>query len=208
MSTSLYIISNIKTNKAEVVRKKDIYLKQLKALKLDHTFYFNANNEKIMDEGDWVFELYKDSYGEEFMGFNSPFVFGLSLYEDCLLISTIYKYSYLYKYNSNSSFFDFFTDYYQTDFRKDIFNIISIFGGTEIIYLADNGCDKIGTYLACYIEEGVSYNEVKTMMKKDGTPFANDFNKLDYKGLDYANIKEYLCDDFSNFKELQNNKNE
>ncbi len=36
MSTELFIISNIKTTKAEVLPKKDLYLEQLKALKLSN----------------------------------------------------------------------------------------------------------------------------------------------------------------------------
>lgn len=197
MSTTLSIISNIKTSKEEVVRNKDIYLKQLNALNLEPTYCTDKNGKKLMDKGDWVYEFDEDIYdketlkelnSKELIYYISPFEFDVSLFNNCLLIDTIYKYVFMYECAR---------EYINTRFRKDLLKIVSIFGGTEVIFLADNCCDKIGTYLECYIQEGVSYEDVKAMMKKDKIPFVNDFNRLDPNKLSYTNITEYLYDDFS-----------
>ena len=82
------------------------------------------------------------------------------------------------------------------EFRKNIFDIITVFGGTEIIYLADNSCDKLSGYLECMVWEGVAYNEIKKKMVQDKIPFVSDYNKLKLENLSYSNITEYVFDDF------------
>jgi hypothetical protein len=164
MATDLYIISNIRTSKEEVVLNKEIYLEKLKELKFEHISIRQPDNSSKKLEGDWSYEFDEDIYDEETLKelgckeliyFNSPFEYNLSIYEGCLEISTIYKYIDLYDWITRDG------DYYKGDFRKEVFKIISIFGGTEVIYLADNACDKLSTYLECRVWEGVSYNEVK-----------------------------------------------
>ncbi len=210
MSTSLYIISNIKTSKKEVDLKKEKYLKKLKDLELKHTSYPKYNKKGdfegfIKCEGDWEYEypmIYDDEtdkmiIGEEFgelLHFSSPFVFGVTVYEESLVLSTIYKYRYLYE-DSKKLFIDEFNE-----FRKNIFDIISIFGGTEIIYLADNGCNKLSSYLELKIWEGIGYNDVKKEMLNDGTDIERDYMKLKFENLSYGNITEYIFDDFKDFK--------
>lgn len=199
MATDLYIISNIKTSKEEVARNKDVYLKKLKALDLGHISICQPDNSSIKLEGDWTYEFDEDIYNEETLKelgckeliyFNSPFEFDVSLYEGCLEISTIYKYIDLYDWITLDG------EYYKGEFRNKVFEIISIFGGTEVIYLADNGCDKLSSYLELRVWEGLSYNDVKNEMKQDNVPFSNDFNNLSTKKISYSNIKEYLYDDF------------
>lgn len=195
MATDLYIISNIKTSKEEVVRNKDIYLKKLKALGLGHISICQSDNTSKKLEGDWWYELNEEELKElgckELIYFNSPFEFDVSLYEGCLEISTIYKYIDLYDWITHDG------EYYKGEFRNKVFEIISIFGGTEVIYLADNGCDKLSKYLELKVWEGVSFIDVKNEMKQDNVPFRNDFNNLNTKNLSYSNISEYLYDDFS-----------
>lgn len=203
MATDLYIISNIKTSKEEVVRNKDVYLEKLKALKLEHISIRQPDNSSIKLEGDWKYEFDEDIYDEEelkelgckeLIYYKSPFVYNLSIFECCLEISTIYKYIDLYDWITRDG------GYYNGDFRKEVFKIISVFGGTEVIYLADNACDKLSTYLECRVWEGVSYNDVKSEMQQDGVLFSNDFSKLHYHNLNYSNITKYLFDDFSDLK--------
>ncbi len=200
MATDLYIISNIKTSKEEVVRNKDIYLKKLKALGLGHISICQPDNSSKKLEGDWTYEFDEDIYDEETLKelgckeliyYNSPFEFDVSLFEGCLEISTIYKYIDLYDWITHDG------EYYKGEFRNKVFEIISIFGGTEVIYLADNGCDKLSSYLELKVWEGVSYDDVKNEMKQDNVPFRNDFDNLISKELSYSNISEYLYDDFS-----------
>lgn len=208
MATYLYIISNINTPKEEVLANKEIYLKKLKALQLEPTSYLRIIDNKetwLKSEGDWKYELpglyddatdsmLPDNETKEIIYYSSPFVFSVTVYENCLELSTIYKYRYLYE-NDKELFVENFNE-----FRKNVYDIISIFGGTEIIYLADNGCNKLGKYLELQVWEGHSFNQVKTKMLNDGTPIERDYNKLKLENLNYCNIKEYVFDDF---KDLQ-----
>ncbi len=126
--------------------------------------------------------------------YSSPFVFCVTVFPNCLILSTIYKYRFLYE--------DEKPDFFQK-FRKDIFDIINIFGGTEILYLADNCCDKLGNYLESKVWEGVSYNDVKKDMISKNLPFVSDYSKLKLKDLSYSNITEIV---FDNFKDLKQEK--
>jgi hypothetical protein len=205
MATDLYVISNITTTKEKVIANKDLYLKQLKALQLEPTSYIRIIDNKetwLESKGDWEYEfptvyddntdsIIPDTETKEIIYYSSPFVFSVTVYENCLELSTIYKYSFLYE--------DEKTDYIN-EFRKNIYDIISIFGGTEIIYLADNGCDKLGMYLELQVWEGVSYFEIKKDMTSKGLPFVSDYYNLKLNNLNYRNIKEIIFDDFSNLK--------
>lgn len=196
MATDLYIISHIKTTKKEVLEKKDFYLQKLKNLNLEPITYLRIidNNETWLKfEGDWEYEL-PDTETKEIIYFSSPFVFSVTVYENCLEIATIYKYSFLY------SEYKLHEDDYIWEFRKNIFDIISIFGGTEIIYLADNGCNKLSSYLELKVWEGVSYFDVKKDMIEKGFPFVSNYHKLKLKDLNYSCIKEIVFDDFSDIK--------
>lgn len=200
MATDLYIISNIKTNKAELLSKKDIYLQKLKDLNLEHVTVIGAG--KLF--GDWKYEfpllydedsdkLIPDEESPQLIRFSSPFVFSVTVYENCLELSTIYKYRFLYE--------DEYRDSEEAkanllDFRKNIFDIITIFGGTEIIYLADNGCNKLGAYLELWVWEGKSYFDVKQDMIDNKIPFRKDYQNLKLNDLNYNNIKEIIFDDF------------
>lgn len=202
MATDLFLISNIHTTKEEILAKKEFYLGQLKALQLEHITVIGIG--KL--EGDWEYELPEiyddvnnkiipDEETSEIIHFRSPFEFSLSVYENCLEISTIYKYSFLYPENEIDD------DSYIWQFRKEVHKLISLFGGTEVIYLADNGCDKLAMYLECQVWEGVSYQEIKNDMILNNLPFTSDYKNLDYDNLSYSNIKEIIFDDF---KDLTN----
>lgn len=192
MGTNLYIISNIQTSKEEVVKKKDRYLKQLKekwkTVKGDWKYGFRTiyNEETGCEE--------EDVEIAELIYFESTFAFSVILYNNCLEIHTIYRYKLIYEEPKLGEVGFFW------NFRKEIFDIISIFGGTEIIYLADNSCDKLSHYLGNLVWEGVSYNEVKTKIIDSKIPIVSDYSKLDYEELSYSNIKEVVFDDFSDVK--------
>ena len=104
---------------------------------------------------------------------------------------SLYKYSLLYE-TPNVYFFD--------EFRAKIHKIISIFGGTEVIYLADNGCDKLAHFLEIMVWKGVSYEVIKKEMQKTNLPFINDYYSLKIETLSYRNITEFVCDDFLGLK--------
>ncbi len=207
MATDLYLISNISTSKEDVLAKKEFYLKELKKLKLVRISDF-IDGKYREREGDWEYELpnqydepedleqFPEMVEKELLSFNSPFVFNIRVYENCLELTTIYKYRYLYedKYRGSSMYEESLLE-----FRKNIFDIITVFGGTEIIYLADNACDKLSTYLELMAWEGVSYTEIKQKMLLEDKPFVNDYNTLKLENLRYSKITEYVFDDFKDF---------
>ena len=197
MATDLYAISNINTSKEEVLKLKDVYLKKLKGLNLGHTSFITADTTFLKSEGDWEYEfpelydengsILEDNETEEIIHFYSPFVFAVTVFPNCLIVSTIYKYRFLYE-DEKPYFFE--------RFRRNLFDIINIFGGTEIIYLADNACDKLGSYLECEVWEGVSYNTVKKDMVSKKIPFVSAYDKTSSKAMSYSNITEIVFDDF------------
>lgn len=201
MATDLFIIAKIKTSKEEVMSQKDIWLQQLKDLKLEHLFVFGHGQLT----GDWEFEfpttyddvtdsIIPDVEDPELIYYSSPFVFSIGIYEDCLILSTIYKYSFLYEKGNFSSDYLFV-------FRTKILKILKIFNAEhEIIYLADNGCDKLSRFLELQVWEGVGYDGVKQNMINSGIPFTKDYLSLDYDKLDYSNIFEFVYDDFDDIK--------
>ncbi|WP_338734024.1 hypothetical protein [Mangrovimonas cancribranchiae] len=199
MTTDLHIISNCRSfTKNTIKENKDEFLANLKALKLDHITIIGSG--KLT--GDWEYEfpeiycekqdkVIPDIDAKELICYNSPFVFNIRVYENCVELITIYKYRFLYE--------DEKTDYLN-EFRKNVYDIISIFGGTEIIYLADNGCDKLAEYLECQVWEGISYHDIKKDMINKKLSFVSDYDNLKLNHLTYRNIKEIVFDDFSNLK--------
>ncbi|HET8808927.1 MAG TPA: hypothetical protein VFM65_01515 [Flavobacteriaceae bacterium] len=207
MSTQLHAISNIETTKEEVLANKGFYLEKLKALQLEHTST-PLNDDKgnfigwKKSEGDWEYEfptiydaetdsVVADTEAAEIIYFYSPFEFAIRVYDKCLELICIYKYNYLYAIGHNDAL---------NEFRKNVYDIISIFGGTEIIYLADNGCDKLSEYLELQVWEGFSYQSIKKGMLLTGLPFVSDYGLLNHDKLTYSKITEFVFDDFSDIK--------
>ncbi|HRA72019.1 MAG TPA: hypothetical protein PLB11_04250 [Flavobacterium sp.] len=207
MATDLYLISNIKTTKEEVIANKDIYLQKLKGLKLEPTSTFREG-KYTQREGDWEYEfpynydevldkIIPDEDATELVYYSSPFVFSIRVYENCLELTTIYKYRFLYEDEYRD------TDFAKEnllEFRRNIFDIVSIFGGTEIIYLADNASDKLSDYLELWAWEGRSYDEIKQDMIARKLPFRSDYENLKLNDLRYRNTTEIIFDDFKDLK--------
>lgn len=205
MATDLFIIAKIKTSKEEVMSQKDIWLQQLKDLKLEHITVIGHGQLT----GDWEYEfpttyddvtdsIIPDVEDAQLIYYSSPFVFNIRLYENCLELITIYKYNFIY----GSRIGDFT---YLFEFRNIILKILKIFNAEhEIIYLADNGCDKLSTFLELQVWEGVGYDDLKQNMINTGVPFTKDYLSLDYEKLRYSNRTEYVYDDFEDIKHPEN----
>lgn len=165
---------------------------ELNQLQMDTTSIVNANNEIIKEYGSWSYEI--EAEDEDFpfnVDFGGPFHIQPSLYSNIGVIYTIYKYRFLYEIYG----FDWFTS-----FRHDLYRIVKIIGGTEVIYLADNACDKLSNYLECMACENVPYEDIKEkMLQEFGQPIT-DYSKLNYDTLTYRKINEFVLDDFSDFK--------
>jgi hypothetical protein len=189
MGTDLYAITNSKLTGKETKADWDRILDALKALKLETTSIVGVD-EIIKEEGDWEYEI--DPYDEFFnVYYHGPFVNLPNLYSDIGVISSIYSYSSLYKLHELD---------WLDEWRKRLYDIVNIMGGSEIIYLADNGRNKLCKYLELMAWENVPYEEIKQKMIAEFGPPVTDYKSLDYTKLDYSNITEFFLDDFKDLK--------
>lgn len=192
MATSLYLITNSKLTGKETQNDWDRIVNELNQLNMDTTSFINAKNEIVKEYGSWSYEIEQD---EEDLPFNvdfcGPFHIQPNLYSNIGVIYTIYKYRLLYEIYDSDWF---------TSFRNDLYNIVKIIGGTEVIYLADNACDKLSTYLECMAWENVPYEEIKEKMLQEFGQPKTDYSKLNFDTLTYAKIDEFFLDDFNDLK--------
>ena len=73
-------------------------------------------------------------------------------------------------------------------------------GGSEIIYVGDNACDKLSGYLEGMAFNNISYEEIKEKMIKEMGQPVKQYDQLDYHKLSYKNINKFFLDDFSDLK--------
>lgn len=194
MSTSLYILTNSKLKGDETSADFDNILSKLKELKLGKTSYVGSKGNLIQEIGDWSYEIEEDNEELEIIynvSFNGPFSCTPNLYSNIGIIWTIYKYRLIYEIQEI---------YWFDEFRNEIFEIVKIMGGSEIIYVADNACDKLSGYLEGMAFNNISYDEIKELMIKEFGQPIKQYNQLDYHKLNYNNINEFFLDDFSDLK--------
>jgi len=164
-------------------------LLQLKNLKLDTTSYPTAGGKYIKETGDWH---YHKETGDGFftIEFEGPFHINISLYKDSAILSTIYRYWLIY---------DNHLIHWFNDFRKDLYDIMRIFGGTEGIYLPDNNCKRLSFYYECLARENVSYEDLKSIMIKDFGKPVTDYSEITKFPYSCMNPKVFFLDDFKDF---------
>jgi hypothetical protein len=152
MSTSLYAITNSKLTGKETEADFDRILAEFKSLNLKRSSSF-VKGKWVEDDDEW--EYYRDGYDDfSFIHFDGPCCYFMDLYLNAGKIFTFYHYCKLY------NFYDGEESYYIDDFRKELFNIVKIMGGSEIIYLADNCCE-LEEYLCMLEDYNMSYEEIK-----------------------------------------------
>lgn len=195
MGTSLFAIANHTYSFENLEETAKNVLAEIEKLNLNVSFFINAQNEKEYDDGEHSYYIRdftkdKDAYPPVCIEIESPSNFSFTLYESCIEIYTIYRYALIYK--------NYKIDWFQ-DFRKDLYRILQIFGGNEIIYLADNS-SSLSKYLEGMVFEGISYDEVKAALIQDFGAPVTDYSKLDYETLEYRNLKEFFLDDFRDLK--------
>jgi len=201
MSTSLRVISNLSLSKTEVLKNKDLLVEKLNSI--GKTI---PNSSLIKNQKKWTYEitgfnndnlyLLKDSSPYiEFFDFSEISWFYISIYPECIILNSSLHYADLYRKFERDVFLELPFQYEELKaFRTEIYQLISVFGGSEIIYLADNDCNKLNNYLN-KIEEGVGYDEIKEQMKNDGTTIVRKYDQLDSAKLDYRKITAYFFDD-------------
>jgi len=196
MSTSLYAITNAKLTGQETKAHWNKILEQLRNSNIRHCVSLDKKtNEYIPDEGDWEYRIdAATTYSPFEVYFSGPQILSLTFLSNIGIISTIYRYATLYR------FFEFG---WVDKIRLQLYEAVQIMGGTEIIYLADNGCDKLSNYFELMALQDVSYEEIKAKMIADlGQPITDYFH-LDL--LDsYEHISEFFLDDFRDLKEAGN----
>lgn len=194
MATDLYAITNSKPLSSFTAEELSEILKKLKALNWERFKYPRIKDDKeiwLEAQGQWEAELdeeakYPDIY------YSSPYPISFYLKENIGIVTFIYKYRFLYDINNN--------DEAILAFRKDLLDFVSIFGGTEVCFLADNACDKLSNFLELQAFENTSYETIKTgLLKEFGKP-VTDYRSLDYNILNYKSITEFVFDDFKDLK--------
>lgn len=188
MSTRLFAITNSKFIIENYKSHIDLVFRKLKSLNLNPVYYVNSKGITVKETGEWEYHIDDDPFSIEF---NSPFAYDATLYSNIGVINSIHNYSLLYEI-SNLDFFD--------DFRKSLFEIVTCLGGTEVIFLADNTCNKLAHYLDNMAIENIPYEKIKSAMINElGQPIT-DYKKLDKSKLNYKKITEFFLDDFKDLK--------
>lgn len=188
MSTILHILTNSKLNGNESPEFFDNIKEKLRALPLERASYW-YKGKLVKEVGDWSYEIEYEDKKEETqfnVSFDGPYSYFPTLYTNVGVISTIYRYSQLYEVYKNG---------WHKSFRKDIHGIIKAIGGSEIIFVADNACDKLNGYLAM-AWENVPFEDIKNQMIKEMGAPVTDYSKLDFDKLNYRKITEFVFDDF------------
>jgi len=192
MSIALFAITNSKFTGNETEKDWDEILEKLESLNLEKTL-------RVVDGGyirhtvDWWYSINDDPKFSSLVDFNGPYQFNPIIYSNIGVIFTILNYSILYHAQHLNSF---------NEFRAHLYDVVQILGGTEVIFLADYRCDKLGHFLDDMAGENVPYEEIKEkMMLVFGNP-VTDYSKLDFEKLDFGNITEFILDDFSDLKSI------
>lgn len=192
MATNLYLITNSKLTGKETKKDWERILNELEQLQMNTTTYSNINNEIIREEGSWDYEIELEEKDYPFnIYFNGPFDIKPNLYSNIGVIVTIYKYRLLYE--------NYEVDWFG-NFRRKLYNIMKVMGGTEVIYLANNSCDKLSTYLEVMAWSNVPYNEIKEKMIQEFGQPVTDYSKLNFQTLTYEKIDQFFLDDFNDLK--------
>ena len=190
MSTSLYAISNIRTPENPSFQYLKEKTEALNAFNFGNTFktYSNENGKLITktDARSWYHETTNENGFLEIY-FNGGSSYDITLMPNVGYISFLLKYKELYGLYKNS---------YLTKFRKELYQIVNLFGGSEVIFLADNGCDKLSYYLELMAWVNIPYQEIKEQMINDlGKPITN-YVLLNESKISYKHITEFVMDDF------------
>lgn len=194
MATDLHAITNSKPLSSFSEQELIEILKKLKALNWERFKYPIIVDDKeiwVEAQGEWEPELDEEIMYPEIY-YSSPYPISFYLKENIGIVTFIYKYRFLYEICND--------DEAILAFRKDLLDFVSIFGGTEVCFLADNACDKFSKILELQAFENTSYDTIKSgLLKEFGKPIT-DYSSLNCDILNYRNITEFIFDDFNDLK--------
>ena len=182
----LKAITNINMPKNSSKSYLNDKLERLKALRFIRPKHADKEREKqeSLNPKDWEYNIYNFNDDLLKIEIESDFAISIIIYPKITVFSTVFRYSTLYKCTNDSWFLNL---------RKEMYNILKIFEGTEVIYSPDN----TAIYdMAC---NNISYATIKKKIIADFGQPVIDFKKLDYNSLSYSNITEFVLDDFKKF---------
>lgn len=186
MGTTLSFIANSKQLSDITPKKCEAIKAELDKLNFKRVLEGGQSHVAEEGAGQWQYDIVDfkamDGYitGVEFDG---PFLMYFIRYSNITVVDTLFRYHHLYSFSDWDGL---------KGFRKDIFNLLGIIDATEIIYLADNGADKLDSYLSNLAHENVPYHIIKAKMISElGNPI-KDYGKLNIDTLDYKKYKRIL----------------
>lgn len=192
MESFLNIITNACLKEDELDKNCKLVVKKLRKLNLTPIWNSENNHQMMENVGDWEYYVIKNTQ-PSFVEFDSPFEICFSTYQNITVMSTVIKYKTIYE--------DASKDFFQ-NFRKNVYAILKIIGGTEAILLNSNPEHKFNFYLNL-AHQNKSYDFIKKLMIDEfGLP------KTTYSQLSKSpkeRTREFFLDDFSDLKskELQ-----
>jgi len=206
MSTELNIICKVNLTKKQVLDKLYYYISEIEKIDpiTNPEFYIFKNEDRF--ELPWEYQIESKSHVRLFntnriLRIKNSGSFSIYIFKDTITLASYPRYSYIF-YKKNDDYFREHYPQYQYRFSELTYRILKLFKGEEIIYLADNGCDKLHDYLNGIYEEKLSYSEVKKAMIKSNTPVITNYFELDYEKLNYRDIKQFMFDDLRHLKHI------
>lgn len=125
---------------------------RLKEMNWERSFIIDENNRRVQLRGDWEYNIDQDVDMPYCIDIDGPFDVQVSKYNEVGLLFTDYKYSMLYELSRLD---------WAEEFRRRLYEITKILDGSEVIALADNGCDTLCDYYSRVVNEAESYDEIK-----------------------------------------------
>jgi hypothetical protein len=190
MREDLFAITNLTFTGNESEKDWNLILDKLKSINLEKTLTVE-NDELIRKNCEWSYDMNIDPEYTFLVDFNGPFQFNPIIFSNIGIICTNLNYGILYHSQELSTF---------NAYRRYLYDVVRVFGGTEVIFLAYEGCDQLSNILDKLAFDNVPYEVIKEeMILRFGNP-VTDYNKLDADKLNFENITEFILDDFSDLK--------
>ncbi len=192
MAASLCIVFNTKLTGKETEEDWQKYCDMLNASGRFEAYYLN----EVSETDKWSFEIdqiNEDSNGHHLVVLDGPSN-TINLYPDLGFMGTSYSFSHLYEFGQEA--YDSGSILWKE--RKSIYDLISLFGGTEVIYVADDRYPKI-----TYLEElyaGMPYETIKSQLLQLFGPPVTDYRDLNEDMYNPYDLKEFFLDDFADIK--------
>ena len=143
------------------------------------------NHDGSKDDAEYQYFIDETKEGNFSIDIETPTPYAYEIRKNSVVISSIYRYSFIYESNT--------IDWFQR-FRKDLFEIVTLFKAKELIFVSGNVKN-----LSFYIDDvynNKSYTFIKEVLTKKFRSPITDYKSLNYDSLDYDNINEWFLETF------------